>query len=154
MSSASHSSQPKNQLAGVLGFFDDPESILHAMEKVRDAKYRAYDAFTPFPIHGMDEAQGLKRSLLPYVSFGAGITGCLVGFGLQYWTSVIDWPINVGGKPMNSWPAFVPVMFELTILFTGIATVFGMFFFNRLPNITRKIFDPAITRDRFAIYIE
>src|SRR5689334_9955529 len=105
------------QLAGVIGFYQDPHALLEATAKARDAKYKDFDAFTPYPVHGMDAAQGLKRSSLPFVTFAAGITGCSLGFLLQYWTSVVDWPLIVGGKPFNSWPAFVPVMFECTILF-------------------------------------
>jgi hypothetical protein len=142
------------QLAGVMAIYSDAESLIQATEKVRDAKYPHFDAYTPYPVHGLDAAQGLKRSPLPFVTLAAGITGCSLGFLLQYWTSVVDWPLNVGGKPMNSWPAFVPVMFETTILFAGLATVAGMFILNRLPNHHRKAFDPRLTCDRFALVIE
>ncbi len=141
-------------LLGVIGFFDNPNDLLHATEKVRDENYRDFDTYTPYPVHGLEAAQGLKRSPLPFVTLAAGMTGASLGFLLQYWTSAVDWPLIVGGKPMNSWPAFVPVMFECTILFAGLATVGGMFFFNGLPNVKRKSFDPSITRDRFAIVIE
>lgn len=141
-------------LAGVVGFFSGPEALLEATRKVRDANYQYFDAFTPFPVHGLEAAQGLKRSPLPWVTFGAGLTGFVLGFLLQYWTSAVDWPINVGGKPFNSWPAFVPVMFETTVLIGGLATVGAMFFLNGLPNTRRKAFDSAITRDRFALMIE
>ena len=123
-----------SQLAGVIGFFSDPHDLLKATEKVRDSHFKNFDAFTPYPVHGMDAAQGLKRSPLPFVTFAAGLTGCTLGFMLQYWTSVVDWPLIVGGKPFNSWPAFVPIMFECTILFAGLATVGGMFLLNGLPN--------------------
>ena len=147
---------PRNEkrLAGVIGFFDHEGDLVTATEKVKNAKYQHFDAFSPYPVHGLDSAQGLKRSPLPLVTFAAGITGCTLGFLLQYWTSAVDWPLNVGGKPFNSWPAFVPVMFELTILFAGLATAGGMFLFNGLPNVKRKIFDPKITRDQFALVIE
>jgi Protein of unknown function (DUF3341) len=88
------------------------------------------------------------------VTFVMGITGLICAFTLQYWTSVIDWPINVGGKPLNSWPAFVPVMFELTVLFAGVSTVFALFALCGLPNHRKRAFDPSITRDRFAIMID
>jgi hypothetical protein len=142
------------RLAGVIGFFDDTHTLIEATTKVRDANYQHFDAYTPYPVHGLEAAQGLKRSPLPFVTFAAGLTGCTLGFLLQYWTSVVDWPLNVGGKPFNSWPAFVPVTFECTILFAGLATVGGMFIFNGLPNIRRKTFDSGITRDRFALVIE
>src|SRR5579885_3487886 len=141
-------------LSGVIGFFPNAHATVEAMKKVRDARYQSFDAFTPFPVHGLEAAQGLKRSPLPYVTFVAGLTGCTVGFLLQYWTSAVDWPLNIGGKPFNSWPAFVPIMFELTVLFAGLCTVGAMFAFNGLPNVLRKAFDPGLTRDRYAIVIE
>lgn len=146
--------QTSKQLAGVIGFFDKPQDLIQATEKVRDSNYQYFDAFTPYPVHGLDAAQGLKRSPLPFVTFAAGLTGCSLGFLLQYWTSAVDWPLNIGGKPFNSWPAFVPVMFECTILFAGLATVAGMFLFNGLPNTRRRSFDPRLTSDRFALMIE
>ena len=142
------------QLAGVIGFFDHPEALIKATEQVKNAKYKDFDAFTPFPVHGLDAAQGLSRSPLPFVTFAAGLTGGTLAFALQYWTSAVDWPLIVGGKPYNSWPAFVPIMFELTVLFAGLATVGGMFFLNALPNHRKKSFDPGLTRDRFALVIE
>jgi hypothetical protein len=144
----------ENRLAGVLGFFENADAVLAATEKVKNANYRYFDVFTPYPIHGLEHAQGLKRSPIPYVTFIAGLTGFLCAFLFEYWTSAVDWPINVGGKPYNSWPAFVPIMFELTVLFAGLCTVGAMFAFNGLPNIRRKAFDPSLTNNRFAIVIE
>lgn len=141
-------------LSGVVGFFDDSHALIEATRKVRDGRYRYFDAFTPYPVHGLEAAQGLRRSPLPYVTLVAGLTGCALGFLFQYWTSAVDWPIIVGGKPMNSWPAFVPIMFECTILFAGLATVGAMFLINGLPNFSRKVIDSSITRDRFALLIE
>lgn len=146
--------QTTRQLSGVVGFFPTPDQLIEATRKVRDARYPHFDAFTPYPVHGLEHAQGLKRSPLPYVTLGAGLTGACLGFLLQYWTSAVSWPLNVGGKPLNSWPAFVPVMFELTVLLAGLATVGAMFILNGMPNIKRKAFDPGITRDRFALMIE
>ncbi len=147
------STENKRELAGVIGFFKEPHELVEAMSKVREAKYQEFDAFTPYPVHGLEKAQGLRRSPLPYITFVFGLTGICLAFALQYWTSVVDWPLNVGGKPFNSWPAFVPVMFELTVLFAGLSTVAGMFALNGLPNIFKKAFDPVITRDRFALLI-
>lgn len=146
--------EAERQLAGVVGFYNDSHSLMDATVKVRDANYRSFDTFTPYPVHGLEQAQGLKRSPLPWVTFFAGLTGLACAFALQYWTSAVDWPINIGGKPLNSWPAFVPVMFELTILFAGLSTVGAMFFLNGLPNMKKKAFDSSITRDRFAIMID
>jgi hypothetical protein len=144
----------ERRLAGVLGFYKDSHSLMEGMKKVRAANYKAIDAFTPFPVHGLEHAQGLKRSPLPYVTFAAGLTGFTCAVALQYWTSAVDWPLIVGGKPLWSWPAFVPIMFELTVLFGALATVGAMFLINGLPNQRRKAFDPSLTRDRFAIVIE
>ncbi|MEN9722056.1 MAG: hypothetical protein RJB38_42 [Pseudomonadota bacterium] len=152
--SGSTVSEAAPKIAGVLGYFEDPQSLISAMQRVREANYQSFDAFTPYPVHGLDAAQGLKRSPLPYVTFVFGATGFLLALGLQYWTSAVDWPLNVGGKPFFSWPAFVPVMFELTVLLAGLSTVAGMLVLNRLPNITKKAFDPALTNNRFAILIE
>jgi hypothetical protein len=154
MANPSAVSGSNKNLAGVIGFFDDPHGLIHATTQVRDANYENFDAFTPFPVHGLDDAQGLKRSPLPFVTLAAGMTGCTLAFLLEYWTSAVDWPLIIGGKPYNSWPAFVPIMFELTVLFAGLSTVAAMFLLNGLPNIKRKSFDPGITRDRFALVIE
>ena len=150
----SNASQTSPQLAGVVGFFDDPGTVIQATAKVRDANYQSWDTFTPYPVHGLEHAQGLKRSPLPYVTFVAGLTGGTLGYLLQYWTSAVDWAINVGGKPFHSGPAFIPITFELTVLFAALSTVGAMFFLNGLPNTKKKIVDPSITRDRFAILIE
>lgn len=147
-------SNEQKALAGVVGFFNDPSSLVEATKKVRDANYQSFDVFTPYPIHGMEKAQGLPRSPLPWVTLGAALTGLMCAIALQYWTSVVDWPLNVAGKPLWSWPAFVPIFFEFTILFSGLATVGAMFALNGLPNITKRAFDPGITRDRFAIMID
>jgi len=144
----------EQKLAGVVGFFNDPDALLDATRKVKEAHYQSFDAFTPYPVHGLDDAMGLKRSPIPYVTFFAGMTGCLFAFGLQYWTSVIDWPLNVSGKPFNSWPAFVPVMFELTILFAGLATFGALMVACGFPNTKKKIVDPSITCDRFALMVD
>jgi hypothetical protein len=138
----------------VVGFYDSPSAVLEGMKKVKAAGFSNIDAYTPFPVHGMDEAQGLKRSFLPWVTFFGGLTGLSIGLGFQYWTSAVDWPLIVGGKPFFSWPAFVPVTFELTVLLAGLSTVGAMFAINGLPNIKKKALDARITRDRFAIAIE
>lgn len=142
------------EVAGVVGFFTDPTALIKATAQVRDANYESFDVFTPYPVHGLDAAQGLKRSPLPYITFIFGATGFMLAMTLQYWTSAVDWPLNVGGKPFFSWPAFVPILFELTVLLAGLSTVAGMFALNGLPNVTKKSFDPSITCNRFAICIE
>jgi hypothetical protein len=142
------------QLAGVVGFFDNATALIEATKKIREMGFESFDCFTPYPIHGLDKIQGLKRSPLPWVTMTFGLTGLLCAALLQGWTSVVNWPLNVGGKPFWSWPAFVPIFFELTVLFAGLATVAGMFILNGLPNTKKRAFDNNITRDRFAIMID
>ncbi len=144
----------KPELAGVVGFFDSASSLMDATKKIRDANYESFDCFTPYPVHGLEKAQGLKRSPLPFVTMGAGLTGFMCAMLIQYWTSAVDWPLNIGGKPLWSWPAFVPIFFELTVLFAGLCTVGGMFLLNGFPNTKKRAFDNNITRDRFAIMID
>ena len=152
MSSPSTASKPK--LAGVVGFFDDPDTLLEATAKVRDSSFKDFDCFTPYAVHGLEVAQGLKRSKVPYVTGICAFTGTATAFWLEYSGSAVWWPHIVGGKPFNSLPAFVPIMFELSVLFGGIATFFAMIFFNKLPNLKKRAFDPSITNNRFAILIE
>ena len=127
------------ELSGVVGFYSDPHALKDAMSKLRDANYQEFDAFTPYPIHGMDHAQGLKRSWIPFATLGAGLVGLSCAFLLQWWTSARDWPIIVGGKPYNSLPAFIPIMFdEITLnIMRGIKKTFDP---NNILN-TGKIFD-------------
>lgn len=142
------------KLAGVVGFFEDPESLIEATRKTRDSEYKAFDAYTPFAVHGLEVAQGLARSRVPYITGLFAFTGTACAFLWEYAASKTWWPHLIGGKPFNSLPAFVPIIFELSILFGGLATFFAMLFFNRLPNFSKRAFDPSITNNRFAIMIE
>ena len=143
----------KRPLKGVVGLFKDPEHLKSAASQVRDRKVSEFDAFSPFPVHGIEEAMGLKRSFLPWVTFGAGLTGCVSGLALQIWTSAVDWPLNVGGKPFVSLPAFIPITFELTVLFAGLATAGAMIAACRLPTLNPTVFDLSLTNDKFALFI-
>ena len=107
----------------IVGIFDDEEKLLAVTEKATDKKVPIYDIYTPFPVHGLDEAMGIKRSILPYVTFVAGATGMLFALGYQIWTLGINWPINIGGKPSISIPSFIPITFEVTVLFGAHTTV-------------------------------
>jgi hypothetical protein len=139
---------------GVMAVFNNENDLIHAARAVRQ-KYnlKKYDAFTPYPVHGLDDAMGLKRSWLPWVTFIAGGTGTLTALALQIWTSAIDWPVNIGGKPLISLPAFIPITFELTVLFGGLATVGALFVVCGLPNLNPKVLHPGITNDKFVLYI-
>jgi hypothetical protein len=142
------------QLAGVLGFFEDPDTLLIATAKVRDSDYKAFDCFTPYAVHGLEHAQGLKRSRIPFVTGAFAFTGTICAYLWEYNASATWWPHLIGGKPFNSLPAFVPIMFELSVLFGGIATFWAMVIFNRLPNLKQRAFDHSLTNNRFAILIE
>ena len=136
-----------------MGIFLEESDILSAANKTREKGFTAFDAITPYPVHGLEEAVGVKRSWLPWVTFFAGTTGCLLGLWFTWWTSAVSWPINVGGKPMWSLPAFVPIIFELTILFAALATVKVMILANGLPKINPPVVDPDLTSHKFGLFI-
>jgi hypothetical protein len=138
---------------GIVGFWEDEFKLLKAAEAFRDAGFKKFDTISPFPIHGMDDAMGLKRSKITYVCFAAGLFGCLFGLWFQSYVAYMDWPINVGGKPFLSWPAFIPVTFELTILFGGLASVAAMVLFCGLPKLNPPILDPDLTSHKFALFV-
>jgi Protein of unknown function (DUF3341) len=150
--------QPRSHIYGVMGEFETPEKLLHAVEKVREAGYRRFEAYSPFPLEGLSEAMGLKRNLVPLITLIGGLTGGIGGFGFQYWASAITYPMNIGGRPLNSWPAFIPVTFELTILGAALSAVFGMLALNKLPQPHHPVFNvhrfSHATTDRFFICIE
>lgn len=139
--------------SGVAGIFLTEESILKAAKACKDMGLKDFDAITPYPVHGMEEACGIKRSWIPYVAFVAGLTGLTAGLALTWWTSAVNWPINVGGKPMFSLPAFVPIMFELTILFAALSSVGALFYAAGLPKIDPPVIHPDLTCHKFAIFI-
>jgi hypothetical protein len=118
---------------GLIATFPNAREIYHAAQQVRDAGYRNWDCITPFPVHGLDTAMGVKRSIVPRISLAGGITGFCTGMTMIWWTGAYDYALTVGGKPFFS-PMFAfPISYELTILFTAFATLFGMFFTNGLP---------------------
>jgi hypothetical protein len=146
------------KLFGIMASFETPDELVEAATQARDAGYRKMDAYSPMPVHGLSEALGLPRSRLPYLVLAAGISGCLVGFFMQYWIAAVDYPLNIGGRPLNSWPSFVPVTFELTILFAALAAGVGMLALNRLPMPHHPVFAvkgfEAASSDRFFLCIE
>jgi hypothetical protein len=142
----------------LLAEFNSPGECLHAAEKLRDAGYTQFDTHSPFPIHGMDAAMGLKDSKLGLLVFPVGITGTTCAFLMMWWMNGVDYPLVIGGKPPYSLPSMVPIMFELTILFTAFATVFGMFHLNRLPRHHHPIFNSerfkTFSDDKFFVSVE
>lgn len=148
----------EKNLYGLLAEFDSATDLVDAATRVRDEGYTKTDAFSPFPLHEIDEALGIKRSILPYLCFGAGITGLLLGIGLQYFVHVIDYPIIVGGRPHFSLPSFIPPSYELTILSAAATAVFGMLLLNGLPRPYHPVFNvprfALATREKFFLLIE
>ncbi|MCB1140795.1 MAG: DUF3341 domain-containing protein [Leptospiraceae bacterium] len=138
---------------GVFGLFDTPEEILKSAEKVKQKGYTDFDCLTPFPVHGLDDAMGLPRSGIPWISFFMGLMGLTFGFGFQYLTHAHDWGINFSGKALNAWPAYVPVTFETTVFFAGMSAAASLFVLGRLGSGFRKPLHPEITSHRFAIWI-
>ncbi len=145
-------------LYGLMAEFDDPKALVAATAAAYDHGYRQMDAYSPIPIEELSEALGIHHTAVPAIVLLGGIVGGLTGYGLQYWVSVIAYPINVAGRPFNSVPSFIPVTFELTILFAALTAVFGMIALNRLPTLYHPVFNvprfALATRDRFFLCIE
>lgn len=146
------------KIYGLMAEFDTPTALVDAANRVREAGFTKTDAFSPFPLHEIDAALGIRRSILPFLVFGGGILGLLSGIGLQYYTHVIDYPIIVGGRPHFSLPAFIPPAYELTILLAAFTAVFGMLFLNGLPQPYHPVFNvprfALASRDKFFLLIE
>lgn len=146
------------KLIGLLAQFEDLTTFFHAAKKTRLAGYTVFDAHTPFPVHGLDKQMGIADSCLAYLVAGAAIVGFCFAVGIQVWTAGVDYPFMLSGRPLFSWVSFLPITFEVTVLFSGFATVFGMFFLNGLPRyhhpiFSLQVFDKA-TDDQFFISIE
>lgn len=130
-----------NPVYGIVAEFSDGESLLKAANKVREAGYTATDAFSPVPVHGIVEALGIRKSRMAALIFCGGLTGALTGLLFQTWVSVGAYPHVVSGRPLFSWPSFVPVIFEATVLFSAFCAVFGMLIRNRLPEPYHPVFN-------------
>ncbi|MEW6208767.1 MAG: DUF3341 domain-containing protein [Acidobacteriota bacterium] len=135
-------------------FFRHEADLLAAAEEARQSGFEILDAYTPIAVHGLDRAVGLKRSHLTWIAFAAGALGLTLGLGLQVWTSVYDWPLNVGGKPFNSFPLFIPVAFELTVLFSGLIAIGVLVVRNRLWLFARRRVFERVTDDRFVLVLK
>lgn len=146
------------EIFGLLAEFATPEDLLAGAAATRDAGYERIDAYTPHPIHGLTEAVGyVGKGWTSRTAFVGGLLGALVAFVWQYWVTVIDYPLNVGGKPLNSWPAYIPITFEVTILIAGFFTILGMLWWNRLPMPYHPVFNvdrfELASNDRFFVIV-
>jgi hypothetical protein len=148
----------RQAIYGLMAEFENPEELLSAARRAHEAGYRALDTFSPFPIEAMADAVGFHSTHVPLLCLIGGLIGCFGGFFLQYWPNVIGYPLDIGGKPFNSWPSFIAITFELTILCAGLATVFGMLVLNGLPTPYHPVFNvprfELATRNRFFLCIK
>ena len=155
MSSTPHTKHP---LYGLMAEFHTAEELIEAAHKVHEAGFKHVDAFTPYPIEELSHVLDLPRSKVPLIVLGGGLAGMAGGYLLQYWSQVIEYPLNIGGRPFHSWPAFIVPTFEMTILFAALSAVLGMFALNGLPQPYHPVFNvPAFalaSRDRYFLVIE
>jgi Protein of unknown function (DUF3341) len=143
---------------GMMGEFTTPAELLNAVRRAKEEGYTRFEAYTPFPIEEVNEEVAGRRTRLPILIFLGGLAGCLTGYMLQYYVHALYYPLNVGGRPFNSWPNFIPVTFELTILFAAAAAVIGMLFANGLPRPYHPVFNiprfDLASQERFYLVIE
>lgn len=148
----------KHPIYGLMVEFHEPEQLVEAARRTREAGYSRMDAYTPFPIAELGEIIKDRPTRLPLIVLAGGIIGALTGYGLQYWVSVVAYPLNVGGRPLHSWPAFIPVTFEMTVLIAAFSAVLGMLALNGLPTPYHPVFNvpqfAMASRDKFFLCIE
>ena len=159
MTARTGSAPPDRQrLYGLLAEFETPAALIEAARQAREAGYRKIDAYTPYPIHELTEALALPRTKLPVIVLIGGLIGCATALSMQWFAAVVHYPINVGGRPLASWPSFIPITFELTVLFAAIAAVLGMLGLNGLPMPYHPVFNvprfALASRDRFFLSVE
>ena len=154
----SHGSPATDAIYGLMAEFDNPTDLVAAANRARLEGYREMDAYSPMPIEELNEALGIRKTKLPLIVLIGGICGALGGYSLEYWSSVIAYPMNIGGRPFHSWPQFIPVTFECTILGAALSAVIGMIALNKLPMPYHPVFNvkafERASRDRFFLCIE
>lgn len=138
---------------GVAGLWNDEHEFVEAARKTRASGFRKFEAISPFPLHGIDDAMGIPRSFIPWITFVAGLLGLSFGVWFTWWTSAVNWPVIVGGKPMWSLAAFIPVIFECTILFAALSSVGALIFICGLPKFDPPVIDPALTSHKFGLFV-
>src|SRR5580765_6626051 len=147
----------RDPIYGIMAEFDSAQALVDAAKKTHEAGYKKIDAYSPFPIEGLAEDIGMHFDEVPLTVLIGGIIGGCTGYLMQYWMSAVDYPLNIGGKPPHSWPAFIPITFEMTILFGGISAVLGMLALNGLPMPYHPVFNvprfAMATKDRFFLIV-
>ena len=150
--------RPSSAIYGLMAEFEDATSLVAATRRAHEQGYRRMDAYSPFPIEELHHALGSHQTKLPLIVLIGGLVGCLGGYALEYWSSVVAYPVNIGGKPLHSWPAFIPVTFETTILVAALSCVLGMLALNGLPQPYHPVFNvprfALASRNRFFLCIE
>jgi hypothetical protein len=136
------------ELHGLIAEFDEPQALLNAARQAYAAGYRRLDAYTPFHVDGVVEAIGMHNTGVPIITLLCGIAGGLTGYGMQYFAAAIHYPLNIGGRPLHSWPSFIPITFELTVLFAALGTVIGMLMLNGLPRPHHPVFETPFFEER------
>jgi hypothetical protein len=151
-------SEERIELVGLLAEYENVDRILNAARAVRRAGFTRWDVHSPFPIHGIDYAMGIKPTILPWIVLGGGLTGLFGGIALQWYCNAYDYPFMISGKPLWSFPANIPVIFEMTVLFSALTAVFGMLGLSKLPQLYNPLFKHdrfrRVTSDRFFIVID
>jgi hypothetical protein len=147
----------RDPIYGLMAEFDSAQALIDAAKRTHEAGYQKLDAYSPFPVEGLAEEIGFRHNRVPLVVLIGGIIGGLTGYLMQYWMAAVDYPINVGGKPPHSWPAFIVITFEMTILFSVISAVFGMLALNGLPMPYHPVFNvprfALASKDRFFLIV-
>lgn len=133
--------RPPTAIFGLLAEFGTPQDLLKAVRAARRAGYRVMDAHTPYTVRGLSAALGMPRTQVPFIVLAGGLVGAACGYFMQWWTMARDYPLNVGGRPLNSWPVFIPITFEVMILVASLSALFGMLFLNGLPRLNHPLFN-------------
>jgi hypothetical protein len=150
--------RPRTPIYGVMAEFTTPEAVLLAARRAHREGYRQVEAYTPYPVEGLADALGSRHTRVPFVVLVAGLIGAGAGYFMQYWSMAVNYPFDVGGRPPNSWPVYIPITFEVMVLVASFAALFGMLFLSGLPRLYRPIFNVPrfvrATQDRFFLCVE